>query len=236
MIDRIVLNIPHSSSEFPGFAKASWEPGIDEHIRRWTDWGTNHLFGMASLKDPRIHPVVFPWSRFFCDVERLENDPLEKIGQGIVYSSFEGILRDLTVQQKEEIYLSYYLEYKAAIMKELTPSAMLIDCHSFPADLSDVEVCIGENKDWSQPEKDLLTRIDMLFQSRGYKTAFNRPYSNSYAPKMYFTYPSLMIELNKSTYMDADGEIDPVKSETMMRAIEKMYNMILEPWVQDIFY
>lgn len=91
MIDSIVLNIPHSSSEFPGTAKDGWENGIDEHIQRWTDWGTDRLFGMASSMDPRIHPVTFPWSRFFCDVERLENDPLEKIGQGIVYSSFEGI-------------------------------------------------------------------------------------------------------------------------------------------------
>lgn len=78
MIDSIVLNIPHSSSEFPGTAKDGWENGIDEHIQRWTDWGTDRLFGMASSMDPRIHPVTFPWSRFFCDVERLENDPLEK--------------------------------------------------------------------------------------------------------------------------------------------------------------
>jgi hypothetical protein len=58
------------------------------------------------LTDPRIHPVAFPWSRFFCDVERLENDPLEKSGQGIVYTSFEGINRNLTVQEKERsLYL-----------------------------------------------------------------------------------------------------------------------------------
>lgn len=78
MIDKVVLNIPHSSSEFPGTAKDGWENGIDVHIQRWTDWGTDRLFGMASSMDPRIHPVTFPWSRFFCDVERLENDPLEK--------------------------------------------------------------------------------------------------------------------------------------------------------------
>ena len=236
MIDRIVLNIPHSSSEFPGSAKASWGTGIEEHIQRWTDWGTNHLFGMASFMDPRIHPVAVPWSRFFCDVERLENDPLEKSGQGIVYTSFGGIKRNLTVQEKEGIYRSYYLEHMAAVMKELTPSSILIDCHSFPADLSDVEVCIGVNTDWSQPNKEMLSRIEWLFQSQGYKTAFNRPYSNSYAPRMYFNYPSLMIELNKSTYMDADGEIDPGKAEKIMGAIEKMYNLILEPWVQDLFY
>ena len=112
MIDSIVLNIPHSSSEFPGTAKDGWENGIDEHIQRWTDWGTDRLFGMASSMDPRIHPVTFPWSRFFCDVERLENDPLEKIGHGIVYSSFEGIGRNLT--GTEIIYRSYYLGHKAA--------------------------------------------------------------------------------------------------------------------------
>lgn len=110
MIDSIVLNIPHSSSEFPGTAKDGWENGIDVHIQRWTDWGTDRLFGMASSMDPRIHPVTFPWSRFFCDVERLENDPLEKIGQGIVYSSFEGIGRNIT--GTEIIYRSYYLGHK----------------------------------------------------------------------------------------------------------------------------
>ena len=45
-----------------------------------------------------------------------------------------------------------------------------------------------------------------------------------------------MIELNKSTYMDADGEINPGKAEKIMGTIEKMYNLILEPWVQDIFW
>lgn len=234
MIDSIVLNIPHSSSEFPGTAKDGWENGIDVHIQRWTDWGTDRLFGMASSMDPRIHPVTFPWSRFFCDVERLENDPLEKIGQGIVYSSFEGIGRNLT--GTEIIYRSYYLGHKAAVIKELTPSSILIDCHSFPSDLSDVEVCIGINDDWSMPDKDLLSQIESMFRSRGYKTAFNKPYSNSYAPKTRFGYPSLMIELNKSTYMDADGSMDHEKSEKIMSAIREMYEIILRPCTSGLFF
>ena len=234
MIDRIVLNIPHSSSEFPGTAKDGWENGIDEHIQRWTDWGTDRLFGMASSMDPRIHPVTFPWSRFFCDVERPENDPLEKIGQGIVYSSFEGIRRNIT--GTEIIYRSYYLGHKTAVIKELTPSSILIDCHSFPSDLSDVEVCIGFNDDWSMPDKDLLSQIESMFRSRGYKTAFNKPYSNSYAPKTRFGYPSLMIELNKSTYMDADGSMDHEKSEKIMAAIREMYEMILLPCTSGLFF
>ncbi len=112
---------------------------------------------MASSMDSRIHPVTFPWSRFFCDVERLENDPLEKIGQGIVYSSFEGIGRNIT--GTEIIYRSYYLNHKAAVIKELTPSSILIECHSFPSNLSDEEVCISFNDDWSIPDKGLLSQF-----------------------------------------------------------------------------
>lgn len=187
MIDSIVLNIPHSSSEFPGTAKDGWE-----------------------------------------------NDPLEKIGQGIVYSSFEGIGRNIT--GTEIIYRSYYLGHKAAVIKELTPSSILIDCHSFPSDLSDVEVCIGFNDDWSMPDKDLLSQIESMFRSRGYKTAFNKPYSNSYAPKTRFGYPSLMIELNKSIYMDADGSMDNEKSEKIMAAIREMHEMILRPCTSGLFF
>lgn len=72
--------------------------------------------------------------------------------------------------------------------------------------------------------------------SRGYKTAFNKPYSNSYAPKTRFDYPSLMIELNKSIYMDADGSMDHEKSEKIMSAIKEMYEMILRPCTSGLFF
>lgn len=235
MIDRIVLNIPHSSAEFPAGAKACWEGDVDSQIQRWTDWYTGHLFGTAALKDPRIRPVVFPWSRFFCDVERLENDPLEKKGQGLAYTRFEGCVRRLSEQEKERIYRDYYLEHMAAVMKELTPTSMLIDCHSFPSDLSDVDVCIGINPDWSMPDKVMLTGIKYLFEMRGYKTEYNTPYSNSYAPEMYFPYPSMMIELNKSTYLTPDGELDHSKAERLKLTIEKLYDRILAPWLQEIY-
>lgn len=235
MIDRIVLNIPHSSAEFPAGAKARWEGDVDSQIQRWTDWYTGHLFGTAALKDPRIRPVVFPWSRFFCDVERLENDPLERNGQGLAYTRFEGCVRRLSDSEKERIYRDYYLEHMAAVMKELTPTSMLIDCHSFPSDLSDVDVCIGINPDWSMPDKMLMTSIRYLFEMRGYKTEYNDPYSNSYAPEMYFPYPSMMIELNKSTYLTPDGELDHAKAERLKLTIEKLYDRILSPWVREIY-
>lgn len=235
MIDRIVLNIPHSSAEFPTGAKARWEGDVDAQIQRWTDWYIGHIFCTAALKDPRIRPVVFPWSRFFCDVERPELDPLEKKSLGLAYTRFEDCVRRLSVLEKEQIYRDYYLEHMAAVMNELTPTSILINCHSFPSDLSDAEVCIGINSNWSVPDKMLLTSIRHHFERRGYKTEFNDPYSYSYAPEMYFPYPSLMIGFNRSTYMTPDGELDHTKAELLRLSIEQLYDRILSPWVHGIY-
>lgn len=45
-----------------------------------------------------------------------------------------------------------------------------------------------------------------------------------------------MIELNKSTYMDADGSMDHEKSEKIMTAIREMYEMILRPCTSGLFF
>ena len=47
--------------------------------------------------------MVFPYSRFVCDAERLENDPLEEKGQGIIYKEYDGHKRnDMTEKQIKE--------------------------------------------------------------------------------------------------------------------------------------
>ena len=40
-----------------------------------------------------LRSVVFPYSRFVCDVEPLENDAMESIGQGIIYTRYNGYER-----------------------------------------------------------------------------------------------------------------------------------------------
>ena len=82
MADRIVLNIPHSSFQFP-FGYDAWDNGIHIDMERLTDIFTDKLF-IPDTSQPEIIPVIFPYSRFFCDAERLVDDPMEKIGQGII--------------------------------------------------------------------------------------------------------------------------------------------------------
>ena len=97
-----MLHIPHSSPVFP-MGCGSWSQGIEEHIVRWTDWYTDWLFCQAACDDDRIIPVQFPFSRLLCDVERLEKDPLESIGQGIIYSDYEECHRSLNDYERRNL-------------------------------------------------------------------------------------------------------------------------------------
>ena len=69
-----------------------WKVDVMPYVNRMTDWHTDILF---NREDPRIKSVVFPLSRFVCDVERLENDEMEKIGQGICYERFREAKRNV---------------------------------------------------------------------------------------------------------------------------------------------
>ncbi|MBR3578875.1 MAG: N-formylglutamate amidohydrolase [Bacteroidales bacterium] len=89
-MERIVLNIPHSSCK--GVLQYGWKVDVMPYVNRMTDWHTDILF---NREDPRIKSVVFPLSRFVCDVERLENDEMEKIGQGICYERFREAKRNV---------------------------------------------------------------------------------------------------------------------------------------------
>ena len=222
MFDRIVLNIPHSSPVFP-FGKECWDVGIDVSIERWTDWNTDDLF---NLNHPCILPVIYPYSRFFCDVERLPNDPLEQEGQGIVYKSFEGFQRKLSRRDVEAIMATYdkHIAYlRQAIIGE---RSLLLDCHSFPSDLSEIEICIGFNEDWSKPIDTVIEQTVSHFAKEGYRVGINLPYSNSISPLCSTVYSSLMIEVNKNVYMRGANEIEPLKSERLKRTIYALYDLL----------
>ena len=219
LMDRIVLNIPHASLTFP-FGTCGWEDGIQREVTRWTDWYTDWLFSSVSRIDARIIHVTYPFSRFFCDAERLEEDPLEAVGKGIVYRRFGALERTLS-EQDLELAMESYREHRDRLRAALSPGgSLLVDCHSFPSDLSSVDVCIGVNDGWSRPEEELLSRTAEHFTSCGYRTAINEPYSNSISPETGFVYWSVMIEINKRCYMNADVELDIKKAPAMRRCIE----------------
>ena len=223
--ERIVLHIPHSSPVIPKGYR-DWDTGIMDHIVRWTDWFTDWIFCTAARGDSRIVPVVFPFSRFFCDVERLEDDPLESIGQGIIYTKFSGCSRHISDSERSVLSERFYQAHMTLLRKSLTPTSFLLDCHSFPKDLSSVDVCIGTNNDWSSPSGRILQQITGVFQEHGYTIGINHPYTNSISPIMPFQYPSLMIELNKRLYTDENEELDYESACLAISTIEEVFSAI----------
>ena len=103
----------------------------------------------------------------------------------------------------------------------------MLDCHSFPSDLSDVEVCIGFNGDWSRPSGKTIDTIIRTFRKGGYKVGINSPYSNSIAPLCQFAYKSVMVELNKSTYMEDRVRMNASKAGRVRNTIHELYLNLL---------
>ena len=217
----IVLNIPHSTSA--GVEDAGW-PKTDEFkriVNTWTDWHTDTLF---SSDDERVQSVRFPISRFVVDAERLIDDPMEKIGQGIIYKRYDGFCRK--VKDEKEL-MTYYYNHIEQLKEQLTPQSILIDCHSFPSFLGDVDVCIGYNDDWSRPTQEVIDYVTGKFTDAGYNVGINEPYSNSISPKCKFEYPSLMIELNKRIYMDEDTLELTDGAKKVKAILNEIYNKLL---------
>ena len=132
-------------------------------------------------------------------------------------------------QEYEEHLLNLWHNHQERLRHNLCPGALLLDCHSFPSEMSDVEICIGYNEDWSKPNKETIELAVNLFEDYGYKVGINEPYSNSETPDCPFTYQSMMLEVNKKVYME-DGSLQ-LKRSTNKRSIHDLMQVLLSELV-----
>ena len=221
----ISLNIPHSSVFAADLIPYNNSSQLEADVRKWTDWYTDSLFLPEHSLCANISTHIFPYSRFFIDVERLVDDEKESIGQGIIYTNFNGNIRSVGSQEKVRLMEIYY-GYIAGFY--LNESSLLIDCHSFPSLLApEIDICIGYNNDESKPECGLIARIADIFKSANYRVAFNTPYSNALTPSKPINYKSFMIEVNKATYMDEETLKPHEGFSILRRQILKLYQEIL---------
>ena len=224
---RIVLNEPHASIEGLYDNQLSfWN--IDEHfindiVLKWTDWHTDFLF--HGYRSENVKTVRFPYSRFIVDAERLWDDPLEQHGLGIVYKQFDGYSRTIPEENEKQL-LGLWHWHQQRLRDNLCEGALLLDCHSFPNEMSDVDICIGFNEDWSKPSKETIELAVSLFEDSGYKVGINEPYSNSETPDCPFTYQSMMLEVNKKAYME-EGTLYLKHNQTYRKTIRVLMTNLL---------
>ena len=225
--NNIVLNIPHASVAGLGYAKWNDKVGLILEAKKWTDWYTDLIF--VPENRPGVKTITADYSRFVVDVERLVDDPLNDIGQGIVYTKFNGIKR--TIDEEERLgMMAYYYAYIKQLKGMLNEHSLLVDCHSFHSDMSDVDVCIGVNNDWSRPTEFVIELVAEVFKQAGYSVMVNQPYSNSIAPQTDFAYDAIMIELNKRIYMN-EQTLELNESANKVRAtLDTLYELFLKYW------
>ena len=232
-MSKIVLNIPHSSTVgvFDN-VYGRWPRNqyfYNNHVLSLTDLHTDYLF---STQNEEVRQVIFPLSRFVCDVERLENDPLEKDGMGILYTQCGNFKRGELTESAENDIMAIRRMHFESIDYELDDNGLIIDCHSFSsADNEECDICIGYN-DYESYDEHIVRIISDEFKASGYKVNFNKPYSNSITPDLKGKkYKSVMIEVNKKVYMDKRTYRLHEEPKQWMRwfgCLDRIYNRIIE--------
>ncbi len=240
MNNRITLNIPHSS--IGGLDEANWNSWEElvRSVNEWTDWHTNIMFrpDRNLFNKDEVKPFVFHKSRFVVDAERLINDDMESIGQGIVYTQFgEHLHRSVTKEEMDALYKereAYLSKMEQHIIDNDRAgyNNILIDCHSFPSWCGDVDICIGFNEDFSRPSDEKITQIKRIFERDGYLVGINFPYSNSLQPikdirSLKNGYFSFMIELNKRIYLNEETRALSPNAHKAMETLSKLYIYLL---------
>jgi len=217
----MILHIPHSSSHIMNLVTLTREL---ENLYHLTDFQTDKIFCSG-----KGEPIIFKWSRFVCDVERLINDPLEKEGQGIIYrKDFFGndIIRNIADEWVLEFYNEHHKNLNMMVAKSLTllPRCVVVDCHSFSSD-SKIDICIGTD-DFHTPRKLFYLVYDYFSKHLNVIVRENTPYKGTFIPTNYKDDPNvsgIMIEINKNMYAFSNEKLDYVK-QLISGALDIIYD------------
>ncbi len=152
----MILHIPHSSTFIPEEYLSDYTDKLKPFMKKKTDHFTDELFTHWNTDI-----VLFSYSRLFCDVERFQDDELEKIGQGVLYQKDDNgdVLRNISKAAKEE-GLKLYKDHHALFNKKTSralsffPEIFIVDCHSFTPTAGDPDFCIGINSNYIEKELD----------------------------------------------------------------------------------
>lgn len=274
--NHIVIHTPHAGTILPMDFRILKHPdcvkfnnflssSICHLFEQLTDHYTDKLFSCIVQLPTSIRPykiaheyieqISFPYSRLFCDVERLPNDPLEEQGLGIHYdlSDIErknnGRLWTKTKEDAMKLYNEHQDKLASAFyfpVGSFWRESLLLDCHSFSErdnvlcpnahEYKDIDICIGFNEDETKPSWEFIDSVKGFFTSHGYRVEYNLPFSNCKTVQHYKDeynryhkprYHSLMIEVNKHCYMNEDTLEITYGYYKLHKELQELYKALL---------
>ena len=183
----------------------------------------------------------FKISRLLCDVERFlgAEEEMERYGMGFCYeNAYDGTrIKNVTEELKAKT-LKYYREHHRAVddMCGRYPRILFFDLHSYsdgivPADYLESEretpdVCIGTDPEHTPGH--LIATVRECFETAGYQTAVNYPYSGCFVPDAVMNgncktdCAAIMIELNRRIYCDDEGDPKLKELEKLQGIMEQI--------------
>ena len=210
-----------------------------------TDAYTEEIF----RNDDSGPSLVFPISRLIVDPERFSEDsqePMAQRGMGVIYtktSTNRPLRNDPSCEERESLLNRYYWphhkRFESMVEKALSAfdKCLIIDCHSFPSsprwyELDKMEVrpdiCLGVDS-YHTPDS-LVDLLKNEFTALGYSVDINRPYAGSIVPLKFYQkdkrVQSIMIEINRSVYMDEESGNQLGGFEQMLQQIPKILNSL----------
>ena len=215
-MEKVILNIPHSSTAIPKWACDDIiipNDELDSLVRFMVDKDVDKLWGFVSDENKQVATV----SRLIIDTERYRNDNDEAMalkGMGLYYTHTPNSKQFRT--RSEDTYakcLAIYDEYHSSLEAKVTQSltehgeCIVLDCHSFHDEMnytgyhpsSFPDVCIGVNNGVDAVSQFIID----TFKSAGYTVKVNEPFAGSIVPLKYLNdnrVQSVMIELNRRIY------------------------------------
>ena len=219
----VILHIPHGSAVIP--ADLRDDILLDDDLLRvellkMTDIHTDFA-AQGNWADSVVMAEV---SRLVVDVERFRDDEKEtmaEVGMGAVYTRTNDgkALRCCHSEKRESLLQRYYdphhFRLTQAVKKRLDQfnRCLIVDVHSFPSRPLPYEscqkpdrpdICIGAD-DYHTPEEIANILVD-FYHYLGLETKINEPFAGSMVPSQYYQRDkrvcSIMIEINRSLYMD----------------------------------
>jgi N-formylglutamate amidohydrolase len=218
-ISPLILHIPHASTKIPSYEGYCDIALLQHEIDLLTDWYTDLLFDC-----PNTVPVVAPFSRVFCDVERFRNDadePMALKGMSLTYTHTDSgqLLRTVSTSLRETIASNYYDVHHQVLTKQVDEHidkygmARIIDCHSYPSKP------LMRDHDQTQPRPDFNIGINSFhtpdawiesskkfFSERGYTLGVDWPYAGTLVPMKHYQkdsrVKSMMLEINRDLYLE----------------------------------
>ncbi len=241
---KLILHIPHAATNIPSKEGYCVEDIVlEQEIEKLTDWYTDDLF--ANDID---YSCKAPFSRIFCDVERFPNDAEEvmaQFGMGMLYEKTDSgaAMRIVSQELREKILQEYYQPHHQQLInivnQELNRkgNALIVDCHSFPnkpnqrvLDRSDFRPDFNIGFEAFHCNINIVKEAQSFLEAKGYTVGINRPYSGSLVPSPWYQkdkrVQSIMLEVNRKLYLDANTTLKSVTYEKTKKTIQEFLNIL----------